>query len=240
MRGTSWALLTRGYRPLLPLLAVVLVAVTIWQSGIAHELSWAALARHQAALLAVVGQHPVAAGAAYVALYMVVVACSIPEAAVVTVAGGLLFGTFVGGALAVVGSTLGAVILFLVARSAFANLVARRARGLIERIRPRLHRDGFSYLLALRLIPAVPFWLVNLAAALCGMRLFPYAAATLLGIIPATFVFAWVGDGVGSILAAGGKPDVRVIFSPGILGPLLALAALSLTPVILRHAKRRP
>jgi uncharacterized membrane protein YdjX (TVP38/TMEM64 family) len=101
-------------------------------------------------------------------------------------------------------------------------------------VRPRLARDGFSYLLAIRLVPAFPFWLVNLAAALCGMRLLPYVAATLLGITPATFVYASIGEGVESVLASGGEPDLAVIFSPRVLVPLIALAALSLVPVAWR------
>lgn len=228
----------RGFRHIVPLLLLAAIGLGIWRSGLLHELSWHTLALHQAGLLALVSAHPVIAGTLYVGLYTLVVAFSVPEAALVTVAGGLLFGTLLGGTLAVLGSTLGAIILFLVARTALADVVARRARTVIERIRPRLHRDGFSYLLALRLVPAIPFWLVNLGAALCGMRLFPYAAATLIGIIPATFIFASVGDGVGTVLAAGGRPDVAVIFSPRFLGPLIALAVLSLTPVILRHRKR--
>ncbi len=228
----------RWFKHLAPLLLLVAIGVWLWQSGLGGELSWDSLARHQARLLSAVGANPLLAGALYVAFYALLVALSVPEGAVVTAAGGLLFGTLVGGALAVVGATIGAVILFLVARTAFAEVMARRARGLIERIRPRLQRDGFSYLLALRLVPAVPFWLVNLGAALCGMRLFPYAAATALGIIPATFVFAWIGEGLGSVLAAGGKPDLTLIFSPRILGPLLALAALALMPVWARRFRR--
>jgi uncharacterized membrane protein YdjX (TVP38/TMEM64 family) len=227
-------------RPLWHILPVVLLAgigIAVWRSGVLAELSWGSLARHQAELLAVTAAHPVVAAVAFVALYATIVALSVPEAAVVTVCGGLVFGTLVGGALAVVGATLGAVVLFLVARTALAEVMARRARGFIERVRPRLRRDGFSYLLALRLVPAVPFWLVNIGAALCGMRLFPFAAATLIGIIPATFVFAWVGAGVGTVLAAGGKPDLALIFSPHVLGPLLALALLALSPVIVRHVR---
>ena len=75
-------------------------------------------------------------------------------------------------------------------------------------------------------MPVFPFWLVNLAAALSGMRLVPYAAATVLGIVPATFVFASIGAGIGEVLAAGGRPDLRVIFSPAVLGPLLGTGGL--------------
>jgi uncharacterized membrane protein YdjX (TVP38/TMEM64 family) len=214
------------------------IGLALWQGGVLKELSWSSLARHQAELLDLVSAYPVISAAIYVFVYTLLVSFSVPESALVTVAGGLLFGTVLGGALAVLGSTTGAVILFLVARTAFADLMARRARTFIERIRPGLQRDGFSYLLALRLIPALPFWLVNLGAALCGMRLFPYAAATLLGILPATFVFAWIGAGVGGVLAAGGTPDVALIFSPRVLGPLLVLAALALMPVVLRYRRR--
>ncbi len=210
----------------------------IWQSGIAHALSWEALARHQVELTAWVEAHRLLAAACYLLFYVMLVAFSIPESAVVTVAGGLLFGTLIGGTLAVLGSTLGSVIIFLVARSALAKTVARRARPIIKRIRPGIKRDGFSYLLALRLVPALPFWLVNLGAAVSGMRLWPYASATLIGIIPATFVFASIGDGVGAVLAAGGHPNVGLIFTPRVLGPLVGLAVLSLTPVILRHIRR--
>lgn len=223
---------------MVPLLLLAGIGIGLWQSGLLHELSWGSLARHQAQLLSTVAANRLLAGVVYVGLYAALVALSVPEGAVVTAAGGLLFGTLIGGALAVIGATIGAVILFLVARTAFAEFMARRARGLIERLRPGLQRNGFSYLLALRLVPAVPFWLVNLGAALCGMRLLPYASATLLGIIPATFVFAWIGEGVGSVLAAGGKPDLTLIFSPRILFPLLALAALALTPVWARRFRR--
>lgn len=220
-------------------LLLVVLALAVWRSGLLHALSWESLARHQAMLSDWVGAHRLLAAAAYTLLYIVLVAFSVPESAVVTVAGGLLFGTLIGGALAVLGSTIGAVILFLVARTALAKVVARRARPVIKRIRPGIKRDGFSYLLALRLVPALPFWLVNLGAAMCGMKLWPYAAATLLGVIPATFVFASIGEGVGSILAAGGHPDVSIIFHPRILGPLIGLAVLSLTPIVVRHLRSR-
>jgi uncharacterized membrane protein YdjX (TVP38/TMEM64 family) len=138
----------------------------------------------------------------------------------------------------VAGATLGAVLLFLAVRVALAPLLARRAPRLLARIRPGLERDGFSYLLAIRLIPAFPFWLVNLAPALVGMRLLPYAAATLLGVIPAAVVFASLGAGVGGVLAAGQRPDLGVILAPHILGPLIGLAALSLLPVLWRRWRR--
>jgi uncharacterized membrane protein YdjX (TVP38/TMEM64 family) len=221
--------------PLLLLLAAIAAA---WASGLAQQLNWSTLARHQSALLGWVNAHAIGAPALYVAIYIVTVALSLPESAVVTVAGGLLFGTWLGGALAVVGSSLGAVALFLAVRHHLADAVAARGGGLIVRLRTAIQQDGFSYMLAIRLIPAFPFWLVNLAAALSGMRLLPYAGATVIGVVPATLVYASIGAGVGKALAEGGAPDVRIIFSPAILGPLIGLAVLSLLPIAWKKWRR--
>jgi uncharacterized membrane protein YdjX (TVP38/TMEM64 family) len=222
----------------LPLLVILAAIVAAFAFGVPHSLSWAALGARQAALMQATQAYPAASVLLYVAVYALVVALSVPVGVVLSVAGGLLFGTALGAAAAVVGATLGAVALFLAVRLALGPLLARRAPRLLARIGPGLERDGFSYLLALRLIPAFPFWLVNLAPALAGMRLLPYAAATLLGVIPAAIVFAALGAGVGDVLAAGRRPDLGVIFSPRVLGPLLGLAALSLLPVLWRRWRR--
>jgi uncharacterized membrane protein YdjX (TVP38/TMEM64 family) len=210
----------------------------VWASGLSQQISWAGLARNQAAFTAWVASHPIMAPALYMLIYAGSVLLSLPESAVITVAGGLLFGTLIGGLLAIVGSPAGATILFLAVRHHLADAIASRRGRFLDAVRRSLQRDGFSYLLAIRLVPAFPFWLVNLAAGLSGMRLLPYAVATVIGIMPATFVFASIGAGVGEVLAAGGRPDLALIFSPRILGPLIGLAALSLLPVAWRRWKR--
>lgn len=227
--------LVRRFWPLALLLAAF---VTLWASGVTRQISWGALSRNQAVLTDWVGAHPIVAPTLYMLIYAAAVLISLPEAAVLTVAAGLLFGTLSGGILAVLGSSAGAIALFLAVRYRLADAISARRGKFLDAIRLGLQRDGFSYLLAIRLVPAFPFWLVNLAAALSGMRLLPYAAATVLGIMPATFVYASIGAGLGNVLSAGGKPDLAVIFSPRILGPLIGLAALSLLPVVWRRWKR--
>jgi uncharacterized membrane protein YdjX (TVP38/TMEM64 family) len=226
-------------RRLWPPLLLIAALITAWSAGIGRWLSWGALAHHQMALTTWVQAHPLFAPSLYALVYIGVVALSLPEAAVVTVAGGLLFGTLLGGMLAVVGSSIGAVVLFLAIRHHLARAVAARGGRLIDRLRTEIHDNGFSYLLAIRLVPAFPFWLVNLAAGLSGMRLLPFTTATVIGIIPATFVYASIGAGVGKVLAEGGVPDLSLIFSPGILGPLIGAAGLALLPVAWRRWKRR-
>jgi uncharacterized membrane protein YdjX (TVP38/TMEM64 family) len=225
-------------RRFLPLLTIAIAFLAIWWSGLASQLTWAGLARNQALLAGWVDAHTILAAAAFAAIYAASTALSLPLGALLTIAGGLLFGPFIGTMLTVTGATIGAVVLFLAARSALGEAMARRGGAALGKLREALRKDGFSYLLAIRLLPLFPFWLVNLAAAVSGMRLGPFALATLLGIIPATFVFSSIGAGVGSVLAAGGTPNLSIIFSLPVLGPLVGLAALSLAPVAWKKWKR--
>jgi uncharacterized membrane protein YdjX (TVP38/TMEM64 family) len=221
-----------------PLAIVVLVALA-WAFGLHRYLTLEALAAQREALAALVAARPVLSALMYVAAYIAVVAFSLPGGAVMTLSGGLLFGAFIGACLAVLGATIGAAVLFLLARSAFAPLVAGRAEGLLGPLRAGLARDGFFYLLSLRLVPVFPFWLLNLAPALLGMRFAPYLAATFLGIIPGTLVFAGIGAGLDEVFLSGASPDLGVIFSPGVLLPLLGLASLSLLGVWFRRRSSR-
>ncbi|WP_149539742.1 TVP38/TMEM64 family protein [Siccirubricoccus phaeus] len=220
--------------PLLMLLAALALA---WALGVQRSLSFEALAAQRAALLGLVAASPLLAVLGFIAVYVGVVALSLPGAVVLTLAGGFLFGPVWGAVAAVVGATLGACLLFLAARHALAETLARKAGPLLGRVRAGLARDGFWYLLSLRLLPVVPFWLVNLAPALAGMPFASFAAATLVGIIPATAVFAGIGAGLGQVFEAGGHPDLSVMFAPGILLPLLGLAVLSLLGVWWRRRR---
>lgn len=218
----------RPRRRFLPLLLLVAALALAWALGLQRFLDLDALAERRVALAELVVRYPVLAPAGFVAAYVVVVALSLPGAVVMTLAGGLLFGAAPGAALAVLGATAGACLLFVAARAALASSMERRGGRALQRAIAALRREGFLYLLTLRLLPVVPFWLVNLAGALAGMRLLPFAAATAVGIVPGTAVFASIGAGLGGVLDAGRRPDLSTIFSAPVLLPLCALAALSL------------
>ena len=218
-----------------PLLAIAAALALAYATGLHRLLSWPALVAHEQALRAMAAARPMATAAAYVALYICVVTSGIPGAVWMTLAGGLLFGTARGAALAVLGAGTGGVLIFLAARHLLAGLVRRHAPpALMHRVREGIDRDGFSYLLAIRLVPLVPFWLTDLAAAASGLRLAPYAAATFIGIVPATTIFASIGAGLDGMLARGQRPDLGLVLTPPVLLPLLGLAALSLLPVAWR------
>ena len=221
-------------------IGLILAALALaYALGLHRFLSFESLGAHRATLLGFVAAAPLLAGLLYLLAYALVAGLSLPGGAVMTLAGGFLFGPWLGSGLAVLGATAGACLLFIGARHALADTLARRAGPLLERVRGGLRRDGFWYLLSLRLIPVVPFWLANLAPALAGMPLAPYAAATFLGIIPGTAVYAGIGAGLGGVLDAGGRPDLSLILSPGILLPLLGLAALSLLGAWWRGRQRQ-
>lgn len=220
-------------RRILPLLFLILLfAAALWLS---HGIGWDTLARHQEELLAWVRSHPLLAAGAYVLAYVLTAGLSLPHGALLTAVGGLLFGAVVATALTVVGATAGASILLVLLRNLLGGTLERQRARIPDAMRQRLARDGFSYLLAVRFLPLFPFWLVNLAAAVVGMRLAVFAPATLIGCIPVTFVVSSIGSGIGDLLAQGHTPDFSVLFAPRFLLPLLALAALSLAPTLLRR-----
>lgn len=223
----------------LPLLSLLLVLAAGYALGLHRELSWDALAARQAGLHALVAARPAAAGLSFLAVYIAAAAVSFPGTVVLTVAGGLLFGTLPGAALTVLAATTGSTIVFLVARTTLGTLLAARAGPFLDRFRAGLRRDAFSYILAMRLLPVIPFWVVNLVTAVLGVRLAPFMLGTFLGIIPATTVLSGIGAGIGSVLMAGGRPDFRVMLSPPVLLPLLGLAVLALAPVLWRVWRQR-
>ena len=195
---------------------------------------------NRAALSQWVAAHYLLAIVIFIGAYALMAAFSLPGALAATLTGGFLFGTWVGGAATVIGATLGASILFIAARSAFADLLRAKAGPAIARMEEGFKKDAFNYLLFLRLVPVFPFWLVNLAPAFLGVPLRTFFVATLLGIIPGTFVFASLGAGLGVIFDAGGTPDLGLLRQPQVIGPLLALAALSLVPILYRRFHRAP
>jgi uncharacterized membrane protein YdjX (TVP38/TMEM64 family) len=168
-----------------------------------------------------------AAALFYITAYAGLVALSVPGATALTITGGFLFGTWLGALYAVVGATLGATGIFLAARAGLGGL-AQRAGPLVGKLEAGFRANAFSYLLVLRLVFIVPFWLVNLVPALVGVRLSTFILATFLGIIPGTFVYASLGNGLGNVV---GDPGLGVLSRLSVLGPIIGLIALALIPV---------
>lgn len=187
---------------LLPLAVLALAAILFWWYGGLSYFKLQKLAENRDTLVTWVSQNYAAALAAYTVLYALMVALSLPAAASLTLTGGFLFGWLAGGLAAVFAATLGAVAIFILARTALAGPLARQAGPRLDKLRAGFQQNAIGYLLFLRLVPAFPFWLVNLAPALLGVSLRDYVVATAIGVIPGTFAFALTGAGLGSVLAA--------------------------------------
>lgn len=234
----------RRFAPIVALLCLLALA---WGMGWFEHVSLSSLVRHREALLDLVAAHVALSFGVYVLAYAALVAVSFPGASLLTLASGLLFGGLAGGAASVCAATLGAAAIFLAARSSFGQLLQQRAGGFVGRLAEGFRRDSFSYLLFLRLTPLFPFWVVNIVPALLNMRLAPYLAATFLGIIPGTFAYAFVGAGLGSVVAAQelAQPgcgtagtcsiEVSALITPQLLIAFTALGVAALVPVALRR-----
>jgi uncharacterized membrane protein YdjX (TVP38/TMEM64 family) len=239
MAATERSTERRGAGRFLPLAALAAGLVIFFALGLHRYLSFGALAENRDFLMSLVEDHPVTAPLAYISVYALAVAFSIPGAVVLTIAGGFLFGTWAGGLFVVIGATIGAVGVFLAARTAFGEGLRRRAGPWIGRLEAGFRENALSYLLVLRLVPLFPFWLVNLVPAFLGVPLTTYALGTFIGIIPGCFVYASVGNGLGAVFDAGGTPDLSIIFKPEILLPIIGLSLLALIPVVYKKFKRK-
>ena len=223
----------------LPLLVLVALGVATWLSGAHRYVSFHALEAHREWVLSQVAALGLWAPVAFILLYAAVAALSIPGATIMTLTGGFLFGTELGTLYNVLGATMGATLVFLVARSAFGEVLQQRAGPFLKKVEAGFRQDAVSYLLVLRLVPLFPFWLVNLVPALFGMSLGAYVICTFVGILPGAVVYTSVGGGLGEFLDRGEKPDLHLVFQPHILLPLIGLGLLALVPVAYKHWKKK-
>jgi uncharacterized membrane protein YdjX (TVP38/TMEM64 family) len=235
---------------LVPLGVILAIMVVLVAMGWHRQLTLETLLRHRDAIEAVVTTHRAGAILAFIAIYAAAVALSFPGAVLLTVGGGMIFGTLVGGVAAIAAATLGATAIFLITKYACGGVAgcvwARRAGPLGEKLAAGFRKDAFCYLVFLRLVPLFPFWLINLVPAPAGVGLAPFVAATALGIIPATFAFAFFGAGLNSAIAAQESVyqaclaaqqagcrldfDFRTAATPELIGGLVALGLIALIP----------
>ncbi|MBV8088152.1 MAG: TVP38/TMEM64 family protein [Alphaproteobacteria bacterium] len=224
-------------RRLVPFALLVAAGIAFLLAGGSHYLTFTALAENRDWLSGLVQRWGIVAALLYVALYAVLVALSVPGGAVLTIAGGFLFGTWAGALCAICGATAGATGVFLAARAGL-GAITRRGGPLVGKLEAGFRADAFNYLLVLRLVPLFPFWLVNLVPALMGVKLRIYVLATFLGIMPGSFVYAGIGNGLGNIVE---EPDSHLLLRPAVFLPIAGLAMLALVPVAYKYWRgKRP
>ncbi len=224
---------------LIPLGVLLAGLAAFFLFGLERYVSLTALGAHFVALKSWVAAQGGLALAGFGLLYALVIAFSIPGGLVLTLAGAMLFGWAANAAVVIVSATLGAAAVFLAARFGLGEPLRARAGPTLRKMEAGFRKDAFTYLLALRLVPLFPFWLVNLAPAFLGVRLSTYVLATAIGIAPATLVFSVIGEGLGGVVEAGGDIRADRILTPAMIAALVLLAALALVPVLFRRWKAR-
>ncbi len=170
-----------------------------------------------------------------IAIYTVATALSIPGAWMRSLATGFLFGSWVGTLIIVLSATCGAVLTFMAARYLFADQLRLRLEknASAAKLINGFHRDAFNYLLFLRIVPMFPFWLVNIVPAFTPVEIRTFAVATSIGIVPASYTLAMLGQKMGPMTPSGNP------LSPVMIGALVMLGFLALVPVIFRRASTR-
>lgn len=223
-----------------PIAGIALVAA-IGAFTLKDTLSFQALADNREALIAFRDANFVLTIGAYMAIYIAVVAFSLPGATIATLAGGFLFGLTTGTLLTVFAATTGATLIFLAARWGLGEKLAAKmdaSEGKVKQLKEGLAENELSVLFLMRLVPAIPFFMANLLPALVGVRLSRFVFTTFFGIIPGTAVYTWVGAGLGEVFARGETPNLGIIFEPQILGPILGLSALALLPILIKQFRK--
>lgn len=233
--------------------ALAAIAVTVFLA-VREYVSLQSLAEHRLALRALVAENFVLAMVLYVATYTLAILFLFPTALALTLTGGFLFGWQIGAVLTLISATTGATIVFLLARTTLAEPLVRRTGPWLCRVREGFQKDAFSYLLFLRLVPAFPFWFMNLAPALLGVSLRDYVLATVLGILPGTLAFSFIGSGIDGVLAMHHQayldclietppPDMPCRFdldpsafvTPQLLVALILLGVIAILPAIVKR-----
>lgn len=212
--------------------------IAFFAFGLDQYVSFEVLKTHRDTLMTWTEAHYGLAVLGFVALYIGVVALSLPVAVLFTPIAGFLFGTWAGGVYSVVAATVGASIIFLAARYACADVIEAKAGPTLRKMEDGFRENALSYLLVLRLVPLFPFWLVNLVPAALGVRLSTFIVGTAIGVIPGALIYASVGNGLGAVFAADGEMDLAIAFEPQVLLPLLGLATLSLVPIAYKKWKK--
>ncbi len=228
-----------GFARRLPLIVILVVAV-LGAFFLRDHLSFETLRENREALLAYRDAHYAASVLGFIAVYVVIVAFSLPGATIATLTGGFLFMTFPGALFNVIAATIGATVIFTAARWGFGERLGAKlegSEGAVKKIKDGIDENQWSMLFLIRLVPAVPFFVANLVPSFMQVPTHRFVISTFLGIIPGAVVYTSVGAGLGEVFARGETPNLGIIFEPQILLPILGLCALAALPIVIKAVR---
>ena len=225
----------------LPLIVLACVIALIFGMGWNRYLSLDTLRLHGGELRAYAANNYILALLALMGIFAVATASVVPGVFFVTITAGYLFGPWVGGVSTSIAATVGALIVYAVARSALGQDLRRKAErdeGMLKKVCVAIDQDTFWYVLASRLAVVVPFHMINIAAGVMSVRLAPYTAATVIGLLPAHIIYCWIGARLNQLLAENPNPDIQALFGQ-FWAPMAGVFVLAVVlPLVLKTVQK--
>lgn len=213
-----------------PVYLIIAGIAAAWAFGLFDYLSLETLRAQQETLQGFVSANPFLAVGAFIAIYAAATLFMMPGALWITIAGGLLFG-LVGGSLATIaGATLGASLLFFAAKTSVGKALRERAGPFLSKMEKGFNEDALSYMFAMRLLPAVPFPVANIAPALLGAKYREFLLTTALGIVPGVVAYTWIGTSLGASLDPNETQSLFGVVS-NFIPAFITLGIVALLPV---------
>ena len=240
-----------NFKRWIPIVIILIIMAIGFSQGWHQYISLSSLIQHRAQLADFVSENIVLSILIYAGIYICTVAFSFPGASFLTISGGFLFGWHIGGVVTALAATCGASVIFIAAKTSFGKFLRDKAGPQLNRFADGFNENAFNYLLFLRLVPVFPFWLVNIAPALFNVSLGAYVAATLIGILPGTFVYSYIGAGLDSVIAAQEQSnpgcseqgtcsiDISSLVTQELIIAIAGLGVLAIIPVIIQKIRKR-
>lgn len=227
----------RKILPLLPLLVILLIMASLSILAYAHPWSWKALQTTQGSIISFGLAHPFWTPVLFILVYIICALISFPGIFMLSIFAGFLFQQPFSTFYVVLASTVGASLLFLIARTAFGEHLYRKAGHRMTALKEGFLENAASYLLFLRLFPLFPYWIVNLAGAFFNVRFRTFAWTTFIGMIPSVFIYAQAGQGFAVMLEQAEQPHAAALWNANMIIALIGLSALSLIPLLFSKTK---
>lgn len=222
--------LGKKHTVILILLIAAILLVRI--SGIDDYMTFENLKKNREGLQEFVKNHYFLSVLSYVVIY-ISTALFMPGAIPLTIAGGLLFGVFYGTIYVCIGATIGATLAFFSAKYLLGNWIQHRYQNQLKKFNEEIAKNGYFYLLTLRVIPVFPFFLVNYLAGLTKVPFRIYLLTLIVTVLPGTVVYTFAGQQIGAI------ESIKDIYSPKILIAFLLLTLFAFSPIVLKYRKSK-
>jgi uncharacterized membrane protein YdjX (TVP38/TMEM64 family) len=218
-------------KKIIPPLIFLIGLIVLWQFELKDIFSLKTIQHYGDRLQHYIATNPRDGKLIFVGFYILAICLCFPVAALLDLVAGFLFGTWIGGALVMCGALTGAVLFFLIAQTSFGKPLRAKAGPFYTRIANEMHQGAAGYLLFMRLLPVFPFALVNIIPALLHVRLWTFIWTTAIGIAPMTFIYANLGETLGTI------SSLEDLFSPPLAIALGLLGLLALSPIAVKKIR---